>query len=107
MIEPIAFTEGLWETRSFDETLPVLTEIPAVEVIDRRCQEAIVQHPNTDWRPVMHEAGAEAAEKPLLNHYGVRVASRGEGDRAWQCVNEIKDRYRLSKITKAVYNHLA
>src|SRR5258706_9728442 len=74
MLKPAGLTHGHYECRSLEETLPVLTELLAMKVVERGTKEALVQHPNTDWRLVVHEAGAEAGDKPHNNHYGVGVA---------------------------------
>jgi len=60
MLKPIALTEGHYECRSLDETLPIFTELLAAQVIERTEHQAIVKHPNTAWRLVIHEAGPNA-----------------------------------------------
>jgi len=47
MLKPIGLTEGHYECRSLDETLPIFTELLAVEVIERSEKQTIVKHPNT------------------------------------------------------------
>src|SRR5260221_7820662 len=74
MLKPIGLTHGHYECRALDETLPVFTDLLAMNVVERANGEAVVQHPNTGWRLVVHEAGRAAPDKPHNNHYGVRVA---------------------------------
>ena len=62
MLRPIGLTQGHYECRFLDETLPVFTDLLAMKVIDRTKSHAVVAHPNTAWRLVVHESGASAAE---------------------------------------------
>jgi len=68
MLKPLGLTHGHYECRSLDETLPVLTDLLAMRVVERKDGIAIVEHPNTAWRLVVHEGGAragQAAQQPL------------------------------------------
>ena len=78
MLKPIGMTEGHYECRSLDETLPIFTELLAAEVIERTEKQAVVKHPNTAWRLVIHEGGPDSKNKPHTNHYGFRVATSKE-----------------------------
>ena len=42
MLKPIGMTEGHYECRSLDETLPIFTELLAAEVIERTDKQAVV-----------------------------------------------------------------
>ena len=53
----------------------MLTQVLALELIDRRDHEAVLKHPNTGWKLILHEGGAEVKDKPERNHYGVRVSN--------------------------------
>ena len=84
MLKPLGLTHGHYECRSLGDTLPVFTDLLAMKVMERENGQAIVQHPNTGWRLVVHEAGRSAPDKPHNNHYGVRVLDlfcRGERQR--------------------------
>ena len=78
MLKPIGMTEGHYECRSLDETLPIFTELLAAEVVERTEKQAVVKHPNTAWKLVIHEGGPDSKNKPHTNHYGFRVASSKE-----------------------------
>src|SRR3954471_3824758 len=95
MLNPVGLTQGHYECRSLDQTLPVFTELLAMQVIHRESGEAIVQHPNTAWKLVVHEGGPDAPDKPHNNHYGVRVARAGEIDAAFRYLDSHKQRYGL------------
>ena len=82
MLKPIGLTEGHYECRKLDETLPVLAELCAMKLVERHDGQAILQHPNTPWKLVVHEGGADAPDKPHNNHYGLRVASDKEVTKA-------------------------
>src|SRR5207248_888620 len=60
MLKPLGLTHGHYECRSLGETLPVLTDLLAMRVLERANGQAVLEHPNTAWRLVVHEAGAAA-----------------------------------------------
>jgi len=107
MFKPIGLIEGHYECRMLDETLPVFTDLLAMEVIERQANQATVKHPNTGWHLVIHESGAAAPDKAFDNHYGFRVASHGEVEAAWRYLEANKQRYRIDKITKPQSAHFA
>lgn len=107
MLKPIGLTHGHYECRRLDETLPVLTELCAMKVIERSDGEAVLQHPNTPWNLVVHEGGPDAPEKPHNNHYGLRVAHEHEIDAAWRYLEANKDRYGLQRVARPQSAHFA
>jgi catechol 2,3-dioxygenase-like lactoylglutathione lyase family enzyme len=107
MLKPIGLIAGHYECRSLTETLPVFTDLLAMEVVERKQGEATLKHPNTDWRLIVHEGGPNAPEKTFDNHYGFRVASHEEVEAAWKYIEAHKDKYHLSKITKPQSAHFA
>jgi catechol 2,3-dioxygenase-like lactoylglutathione lyase family enzyme len=106
VIRPLGII-GHYECRSLNETVPVFTDLLALEVVEKGRKHVIVKHPNTDWHLIVHEAGPEAGDKPVMNHYGVRVSNSDEVDIAWRYISEHKEEYRLGKITKPRQTHLA
>jgi catechol 2,3-dioxygenase-like lactoylglutathione lyase family enzyme len=106
MLKPAGLIRGHYECRSFKETVPILTELLAFEVVSEANGEKILKHPNTDWRLVMHEGGPDAPIKPMRNHYGVRVRINEEVDRATEYLEKVKDELRI-KIIKPRTNHNA
>ena len=107
MLRTTGLIAGHYECRSFAETLPVFTDLLAMEVVEQRPGEATLKHPNTDWRLIVHEGGPDAPEKTFDNHYGFRVASHQEVEAAWKYIEAHKEKYRLSKITKPQSAHFA
>lgn len=107
MLKPVGLTHGHYECRKLDESVPVLTDLLAMTVVERRDGEAVLQHPNTAWRLIVHECGPSAPEKPRNNHYGFRVANLREIEAAWRYLEANKSRYRLSRVTKPVAMHYA
>jgi len=107
MLKTIGLIEGHYECRSLDETLPVFTDLLAMEIVERKAGQATIKHPNTDWRLIVHEGGPGAPEKTFDNHYGLRVATHTEVEAAWEYVEAHKDKYRISKITKPQSAHFA
>jgi catechol 2,3-dioxygenase-like lactoylglutathione lyase family enzyme len=106
MINPIGLVSGHYECRSFDESLPILEEFLALKVVGECAGQKIVQHPNTGWQLVVHAHGPAAPVKSMRNHYGVRVASNAEVDRATEYLESKKDQYGIKTI-KPRENHNA
>lgn len=107
MLKPAGLTHGHYECRSLKETLPIFTDLLAFQVVEARAGQAIVRHPNTDWLLVAHEGGPTATDKPLMNHYGVRVASHQEVDAAWEYLTKHGGDYGIERITKPQEFHFA
>jgi len=107
MLKPLGLTHGHYECRSLSETLPVFTDLLAMKIVERANGQAVVQHPNTAWRLVVHEAGAGAPDKPHNNHYGVRVASADEVDAAHRYLVANQERYGLRRISPPRSQHFA
>ena len=107
MIKTTGLIAGHYECRFLEETLPVFTDLLAMEVVERKPGQAVVKHPNTDWKLIVHESGAAAPDKTFDNHYGFRVASHIEVEAAWQYIDAHKAQYHISKITKPQQAHFA
>ncbi len=107
MLNPIGLTHGHYECRVLDETLPIFTDLLAMQVVERGEGEAVVQHPNTSWRLVVHEGGPDAPDKPHNNHYGVRVARSAEVDAAHEYLEANKARYGLKRVSRPSAQHFA
>ena len=106
MLKPVGLTHGHYECRVLEQTLPVFTDLLAMKVVERRKDEAVVAHPNTGWRLVIHEGGPDAPDKPHNNHYGVRVAHAGEIDAAFAYLDANKERYGL-RVARPREQHFA
>ncbi len=105
-MKPTDLINGHYECRSFEESLPILKEFLALEVVQERNRDKIVKHPNTDWQLVVHANGAEAPIKSMRNHYGVRVATNAEVDRATEYLESKKGEYGI-KVINPRENHNA
>ena len=106
MLKPVGLTSGHYECRSFDETLPILEEFLALEVVGQRGPDKVVRHPNTGWELIVHANGADAPVKSMRNHDGVRVATNAEVDHATEYLESKKDHYGIKTI-KPRENHNA
>ena len=106
MLNPTGLIRGHYECRSFDQTLPILSDLLALEVVGENRSEKILKHPNTDWRLIIHESGPDAPIKPMRNHYGVRVTNNAEVDRATEYLERKKEQFGI-KIIKPRGNHNA
>ena len=94
VLHPTGLVHGHSECRYLDENIPVLTQVLALDLIERRDHEAVLKHPNTGWKLILHEGGAEVKDKPERNHYGVRVSNNEEVDRAYQYLLANKEKPR-------------
>jgi catechol 2,3-dioxygenase-like lactoylglutathione lyase family enzyme len=105
MIKPIALSATHMECRDLQESMAVLTDLLAFEKVAEKPGEATLKHPNTHWLLVLHEAGPDAPTKQMHNHWGVRVATMEEVDRAYEYLNAHKAEYKLGHIGKPLWNH--
>ena len=63
ILKTTGLVAGHYECRSLAETLPVLTDLLAMEVIERTASLGTLKHPNTEWRLIVHEVGPNAPER--------------------------------------------
>jgi catechol 2,3-dioxygenase-like lactoylglutathione lyase family enzyme len=100
VIKPTGLVSGHTEVRFLDESIPVLSKVLALDLIERRDREAVLQHPNTGWKLIVHEGGDEVKDKPERNHYGVRVSNNQEVDHAYHFLLAHKEELGLKKVVK-------
>jgi hypothetical protein len=100
VLHPTGLVHGHSECRYLDESIPVLTQVLALDLVQRRDHEAVLKHPNTGWKLILHEGGADVKDKPERNHYGVRVSNNAEVDRAYQYLLANKETLGLKKVVK-------
>ena len=105
MMKPIGLSATHMECRSLKESVPVLTELLAFEKLAEQPGEVKLKHPNTDWLLYVHESGGDAPVKQMHNHWGVRVATTGEIDAAYEYLMAHKEKYGIRQIGKPLYNH--
>lgn len=107
MLRPVGLIHGHYECRSLGETLPIFTDLLALEVVERKNGQAILKHPNTDWLLIVHEGGPNARNKPHNNHYGFRVANHEEIEAAYKYIGAHKEKYRIKTLTRPHEAHFA
>ena len=100
VVQPTGLIHGHSECRYLDETIPVLTQVLALDLIERKDGQAVLKHPNTGWKLILHEGGAEVKDKPERNHYGVRVSNNEEVDNAYRYLLANKEKLGLKKVVK-------
>jgi catechol 2,3-dioxygenase-like lactoylglutathione lyase family enzyme len=105
-MKPIKLLNGHYECRSLAETIPVLSEILAFEVVMEGKSEVTLKHPNTDWLLIAHESGRNIPDKPVRHHYGVRVATNEDVDRAYDYLQNHAEKFHIS-MDKPTSYHLA
>jgi catechol 2,3-dioxygenase-like lactoylglutathione lyase family enzyme len=97
-VESLGIVKGHYECNYLEQTVPVLCELLALEVVGRGDKEVTMKHPNTDWLLIVHESGPNVPDKPFRNHYGVRVTNNQEVDRAYEYLTAKKDELCLKKV---------
>ena len=97
MIKPVALVHGHYECRSLKQSVPILEELLALELVSHGDGKTIMKHPNTDWLLLLHETPG-ALDKPHYHHYGVRVASDREVDNAYEYLQKRKNDLGLKII---------
>ena len=89
MLKPTALAAGHYECRSLKQSLPILQDLLALELITANGDDAVLKHPNTGWKLIAHNSSARfciktgevtrlPAEAPLKT-YSVKV----EEDQIW------------------------
>jgi catechol 2,3-dioxygenase-like lactoylglutathione lyase family enzyme len=97
-VESLGIVKGHYECNFLDTTVPLLSELLALEVVARGDNEVRMKHPNTDWLLIVHESGPGVEDKPFRNHYGVRVTNNEEVDRAYRYLMSKKNELGLKKV---------
>ncbi len=105
MIKPVALFATHMECRDLRESMDVMTDLLAFVKIAEKPGEAFLKHPNSPWLLVLHEAGPDAPAKPMHNHWGVRVRTTDEVDRAYAYLIAHKQQYKLGAIGKPTWSH--
>lgn len=100
VIRPTGLVHGHCECRYLDETVPVLCNVLALDELERDGDAAVLKHPNSGWKLIVHQAGAEVKDKPERNHYGVRVSNNQEVDNAYRYLLANRDKLHLKKVVK-------
>ena len=98
MISATGIVHGHYECRSLQQTVPILQELLALDIVSELPGQVTMKHPNTDWLLVVHEGGPDAPDKPQFHHYGVRVATDREVDNAYEYLLRRKKDLRLKII---------
>jgi catechol-2,3-dioxygenase len=100
VIESIGMINGHYECRALKDTVPVLSHVLALEVVNEKNGEVTMKHPNSGWLLVVHEGGPAAPDKPFRNHYGVRVTNNQEVDAAYEYLTSKQEELGLKKIVR-------
>lgn len=97
-VESLGIIKGHYECHSLDQSVPVLKELLALNVVNQDNNQVTMKHPNTDWLLVLHENSSGVPEKPFRNHYGVRVRDNEQVDRAYEYLLAKKESLGLRKV---------
>jgi catechol-2,3-dioxygenase len=105
MVKPVALSATHMECRNLKESMTVMTDLLAFERISEKPREVTLKHPNSHWLLVLHDAGPDAPAKPMHNHWGVRVMTIDEVDKAYEYLTAHKEQYKLGAIGKPTWSH--
>lgn len=105
MIKPLALSTTHMECRNLQDSMAVMIDLLAFEKLSEKPGEATLKHPNSPWVLALHEAGPEAPAKPMHNHWGVRVQTTAEVDKAHEYLTAHKEQYKLGAIGKPTWSH--
>lgn len=105
MIKPLALSTTHMECRNLQDSMAVMIDLLAFEKLSEKPGEATLKHPNSPWVLALHEAGPEAPAKPMHNHWGVRVQTTAEVDKAYEYLTAHKEQYKLGAIGKPTWSH--
>src|SRR2546425_2713107 len=105
MLKPLRLIETHMECRALRDTLLVLTDLLAFDKVGEADSQVALKHPNSDWRLVVHEAGPDAPDKQMLNHWGVRVVTRAEVDAAAEYLKAHGKRYGVQLMREPSFAH--
>lgn len=105
MIRTVGLSATHMECHNLQESMVVITDLLAFEKISEKPGQAMLKHPNTHWLLVLHDGGPDAPAKQMHNHWGVRVRSSEEVDRAYEYLTAHKAQYKLGAIGKPTWSH--
>ena len=105
MIKPVALSATHMECQDLRESMDAMVDLLAFVKISEKPGEATLKHPNSPWLLVLHEAGRHAPAKPMHNHWGVRVRTTDEVDRAYAYLVAHRQQYKLGAIGKPTWSH--
>jgi catechol 2,3-dioxygenase-like lactoylglutathione lyase family enzyme len=105
MIKPLALSTTHMECRNLQDSMAVMVDLLAFEKLSEKPGEATLKHPNSPWVLALYEAGPEAPAKPMHNHWGVRVQTTAEVDKAYEYLTAHKEQYKLGAIGKPTWSH--
>lgn len=105
MIKPLALSTTHMECRNLQDSMAVMIDLLAFEKLSEKPGEATLKHPNSPWVLALHEAGPEAPAKAMHNHWGVRVQTTAEVDKAYEYLTAHKEQYKLGAIGKPTWSH--
>jgi catechol 2,3-dioxygenase-like lactoylglutathione lyase family enzyme len=104
-LNTVALSGAHMETRAIEDTVPVLTDLLALEPIEHGPDWVTLKHPNTAWLMTVHDGGTDALAKASENHYGVRVLHKGEIDAAHTYLHAHAAEYGLTGIREPENQH--
>jgi hypothetical protein len=77
MLKPTTLAAGHYECRSLKQSLPILQDLLALELITAEGDDAVLKHPNTGWKLIAHNSSPDASDKAALPT-SLRRARRNE-----------------------------
>jgi catechol-2,3-dioxygenase len=105
MLRPTALAEAHLECKDVSRSVGFLTSVLNFEKLADGDRSAALQHSNTPWLLVLHEAEANPHDQPFVHHLGVRVEHASEVDAAWQYLHARKGEHGVSELRAPEWAH--
>jgi catechol 2,3-dioxygenase-like lactoylglutathione lyase family enzyme len=104
VVKPVLLTHGTLECRNLKETRRFFEEFLGLECV-RHNPEAMHARCGMKFSIVCLQVKEPVNTLSILNHWGLDVESREAVDAAYKAAVEMKDKYRIGKLTQPTLRH--
>src|SRR5437868_14176373 len=98
VVRPYVMSHGTMECYSLKESRRFYEEFLGLECV-RHAKPAMAVRCGMRFHVVCLEVGDLLHPVAMQNHWGIDVGSAAEVERIWKAAHELKDKYRIGKIT--------
>lgn len=104
VVKPLLLSHGTLECRSMKESRKFYEEFLGLECV-RHSEQAMHARCGIKFSIVCVEVGDSVRPLGVLNHWGLDVESREQVEFAYKSAVEMKDKYKIGKITQPTMRH--